>query len=68
VRALVTEPRVVLLDEPTSGLGEDETRRVLDLLATTNATVMIATHDPLVMEWCDEIFQLSAATLRQVSR
>lgn len=67
-RAMVTNPAIYLLDEPTSGLGADETTLVLDLLAATGATVIVATHDPLVMAWCDEVFELSDATLRAIRR
>lgn len=67
-RAMVTNPTIYLLDELTSGLGTEETSAVLTLLATTNATVLVATHDPQVMAWCDEVFELSEATLRPVRR
>ena len=59
VRALVTNPTIIVLDEPTSGLGDDETAAVLALLASTHATVVVATHDPQVVAWCDEVFELS---------
>jgi ABC-type lipoprotein export system ATPase subunit len=65
---MVTNPVVLLLDEPTSGLGQDETRALLDLLGETGASVIVATHDPLVMAWCDFGFQLEDAKLRVVTR
>jgi ATP-binding cassette subfamily C protein CydC len=58
VRALVTKPDVMVLDEPTAGLGGDETRDVLSILAASNATVIVATHDAEVIEWCDAIAEL----------
>jgi ABC-type transport system involved in cytochrome bd biosynthesis fused ATPase/permease subunit len=67
-RALVTAPVIVILDEPTSGLGTDETSAVLDLLASSDATIVVATHDPQVMAWCDEVLELSDAALREVRR
>jgi putative ABC transport system ATP-binding protein len=67
-RALVTSPTVVVLDEPTSGLGVDETRAVLSLLESTGATVIVATHDPQVMDWCDQVLELSDGALRQLRR
>lgn len=57
-RALVTRPEIYLFDEPTAGLGGDETTRVLTLLNATNATVVIATHDPEVIAWCDDVVEL----------
>jgi putative ABC transport system ATP-binding protein len=65
---LVTGPTILLLDEPTSGLGANETAAVLALLASSNATLIVATHDPQVMAWCDEIYELRAGALRTVTR
>ena len=67
VRALVTNPQIILLDEPTSGLGSAETTMVLNLLAETHATVIIATHDQQVIDWCDDVVELRDAMLRLVS-
>ncbi len=68
VRAVVTDPEIYLLDELTSGLGAVETSAVLTLLASSNATVLVATHDPQVVAWCDEVFELANATLRPIRR
>jgi ABC-type transport system involved in cytochrome bd biosynthesis fused ATPase/permease subunit len=68
VRALVTSPQIILLDEPTSGLGNVETSAVLDLLAGTRATVIVATHDQQIIDWCDDIVELRDATLRLLNR
>jgi ABC-type transport system involved in cytochrome bd biosynthesis fused ATPase/permease subunit len=57
-RAMVTSPDLVVLDEPTAGLGRDETRNVLSFLAASNATVVVATHDGDVIEWCDMVVEL----------
>jgi ATP-binding cassette, subfamily C, bacterial CydC len=57
-RAMVTNPDLVVLDEPTAGLGRDETRNVLSLLAASHATVVVATHDSDVIEWCDVVVEL----------
>jgi ABC-type transport system involved in cytochrome bd biosynthesis fused ATPase/permease subunit len=67
-RALVTMPSIYLLDEPTSGLGRDETAKVLDLVAATGATVVVATHDAQVVEWCDDVIELHDGSLRLLSR
>jgi ABC-type transport system involved in cytochrome bd biosynthesis fused ATPase/permease subunit len=67
-RALVTDPRVYLLDEPSAGLGKDETTLLLELLARTRATVIVATHDELVIGWSDVVYELRDATLELVRR
>ncbi|MDH2903485.1 MAG: ATP-binding cassette domain-containing protein [Actinomycetota bacterium] len=61
VRALVRRPSVLMLDEPTSALGEAETTAVLEVLSSLSATVIVATHDPLVLAWCDQVIDLSVA-------
>jgi hypothetical protein len=68
VRALVTNPAIVVADEPTSGLGGEETDQALELLTTTGATLVVATHDQRVIEWCDETCELVGGLLRQLSR
>lgn len=67
-RALVTRPEIYLLDEPTAGLGSDETARVLGLLNSTNATVVVATHDPDVIAWSNDVIELRDGRLRRVNR
>ncbi len=65
VRALAGDPTIVLLDEPTSGLGAEDTTAVLALLAASGASVVVATHDPLVLAWCGASLALDdAATTR----
>lgn len=67
-RALVTDPVVVLADEPTGNLDRHNAEGVLRALsaATDGATgeggrartVVIATHDPFVLEHADEVLAL----------
>lgn len=67
-RALVSSPDVYLLDEPTAGLGREETRDVLELLASTGSTVVVATHDHDVVAWCDVVVELRDGELSRVTR
>lgn len=43
---LAMQPQVLLLDEPTAGLDEEAAERVLDVLAATGLTMIVASHDP----------------------
>lgn len=49
-RALAVSPRLLLADEPTGALDQTTGSRVVDVLtehaARTDATVIVATHDP----------------------
>ena len=52
-RALVNEPAVVIADEPTAHLDKALTVEFLDIVADLAAhgkTVMIASHDPLIVD------------------
>jgi branched-chain amino acid transport system ATP-binding protein len=47
-RALGADPVLLLLDEPTAGMGEDETKKVEDLIRQTRdrgITVILVSHD-----------------------
>ncbi len=51
-RALAKQPRVILADEPTASLDQATGRTILDLLlklhASSNVTVIVSSHDPMV--------------------
>ncbi len=42
---LAASPELLLLDEPTASLDVTERRRIANLLASTSAAVIVATHD-----------------------
>lgn len=68
VRSLVSEPDIYLLDEPTAGLGAEETALVLELFSNTGSTIIVATHDPLVIEWSDVVYELRDGELALLRR
>ncbi|MBU1742558.1 MAG: ABC transporter ATP-binding protein, partial [Proteobacteria bacterium] len=52
-RALINDPAVIIADEPTAHLDSGLSLRLLDILAALKAdhkTLLIASHDPLVVE------------------
>ncbi len=60
-RALVADPDIVLADEPTGNLDETNAGIVLDALrdvARRGRTVVVATHDPGVLDRVDEVLAL----------
>lgn len=58
-RAFATQGDLLLLDEPTSHLDLASTRRVLETIATSPATVVLVTHGA-GLEVCDEVHRLAA--------
>jgi ABC-type lipoprotein export system ATPase subunit len=60
-RALVTAADVLLADEPTAELDADNRGLIVSLLvqrARTGAVVVIASHDPDVVDVCDDVLEL----------
>lgn len=71
-RALIHAPELILADEPTGALDEENTKQVVDLLAhagtETGATVVVATHDPLVASRADRVLRLRGGRLAPADR
>ena len=63
-RALVGRPRLLVADEPTSELDEATRDHVLAELraeAGRGAVVVLASHDPAVLDACDRTVELAVA-------
>ncbi len=63
VRALATEPRIILLDEPAAGMNHSETHHLMETIAKIREdfklTVLLIEHDmKLVMGVCENIVVL----------
>nr|WP_260408272.1 ABC transporter ATP-binding protein [Planomonospora venezuelensis] len=55
-RALAQQPRCILLDEPTNHLDVRHRFELMDLLAGTDQTVLVALHDlSLAARYCDRL-------------
>ncbi|MBL8236919.1 MAG: ABC transporter ATP-binding protein [Bryobacterales bacterium] len=61
-RALAGEPRIILADEPTAALDSVSGRTVLEIMSglarEKNRAVVIVTHDPRVLDYCDRIVHI----------
>lgn len=63
VRALVSEPKLLMLDEPAAGLNEKETeelQRLLEQVSTRGVTLLVVEHDmQFVRNLCDQVVVLN---------
>lgn len=60
-RALLNNPRILLADEPTGNLDPASATIVVDAMhaqAHSGGTVVVATHDPVLVARCDRVIQL----------
>lgn len=61
-RALAGDPQIILADEPTAALDSVSGRTVLEILSglarNRNRAVVIVTHDPRVLDYCDRIVHI----------
>ncbi len=69
-RALANAPQLILADEPTGELDSHTARQVLglmrDLAHQQRVTIIMATHDPLSIEYADQVFELKDGKLDHV--
>jgi len=61
LRSLLENKKLFVLDEPTSGLDRQNTIDFMNLLKTFNeATFLIITHDPIVIQECTHTINLDS--------
>ncbi|MCY3884219.1 MAG: ABC transporter ATP-binding protein [Gammaproteobacteria bacterium] len=68
-RALVGNPLLLIADEPSANLDSTTTRELCELLQSINrkhgTTILIATHDSLVMNYSTRTIQLEDGKIQQ---
>jgi putative ABC transport system ATP-binding protein len=71
-RALVGRPRLLLADEPTAQLDHDTSRAIASLLRRRveldGLTIVLASHDPVLLAIADEVYELREGRLEAVDR
>jgi putative ABC transport system ATP-binding protein len=66
-RALAVQPQLLIADEPTGQLDSETGRQIMRLLRTVvtaeNITILVATHDPALLDMADHILTLNDGKL-----
>jgi len=61
-RSLVNNPAIIMADEPTGNLDSKTGREILSLMKKLqkelSCTLVVVTHDPLVREFSDRVFEM----------
>ncbi|MGQ4871181.1 MAG: ABC transporter ATP-binding protein [Candidatus Thorarchaeota archaeon] len=61
-RAMMNDPTILIADEPSSSIDEELTGELLSLVRAmveeTGLTVIVASHDPIVLDWADVRFNM----------
>jgi ABC-type lipoprotein export system ATPase subunit len=71
VRALLSEPRILLADEPTASLDDTSSERIAKLLSELrdeNRIIIVATHERCFDGLADEILDLQYGEIKRVQR
>ena len=58
IRAILSEPDILLLDESTSNLDTLSKQKVFEILKSKNVTIVNCTHDPYSFDSVDKYFKI----------
>jgi len=71
-RALANQPKLVLADEPTGDLdtktGSEVVQAMYDVARKEKATVFVVTHDSIVSDKADRLFEMRDGVISEVAR
>jgi len=69
-RAIYHEKSFLILDEATNALDEETEARLIGALRThpNTSAIIIVSHRPSTLKFCDKIFQFADGSLQVVSR
>lgn len=70
-RAMFMHPEIILADEPTNNLDPENARNVIEMLKQiqqeTGATMIVASHDPLVEKYATQIVSIREGRVNTTS-
>lgn len=60
----IHEPELILLDEPTNHLDKKGRERLYEFIRTTSATLLVVSHDKMLLKLLNPIFELTSAGIQ----
>ena len=70
-RALINNPKIIIADEPTGNLdtaNEIEIFKTLKDISKENKIVIVVSHNPIVTDYCDYLYEMNDGILKEVRR
>lgn len=70
-RALINNPKIIIADEPTGNLdtaNEIEIFKILKDISKENKIVIVVSHNPIVTDYCDYLYEMNDGILKEVRR
>ena len=68
-RALYLNPKILILDEPTSSLDPNTEEKIIEkILSLNELTVVLISHNPKVIEKCDNVLILKNQTVFELKK
>ena len=66
-RAYYNKKNIIILDEPTSALDNNTANEILKNLIKNFNTIIIITHNPSVLKYCNKVFYVKENKLKVIS-
>lgn len=65
-RALINNPQILIADEPTGNLDSENEKEIFKLLQNISKegkTVIVVSHNNLIKNYCDELYEINDGTI-----
>lgn len=66
-RSMMNSPEILIADEPSSSIDEALTKDLLSqlrkMVKEEKLTIIVASHDPVVLNWADKVYQMRSGKI-----
>ncbi len=64
-RSLYRKPDLIIMDEPLNALDKQTMIKFIEFIKTNNKTLIIVSHNNLVFEYCNKVYEIIDGSLRK---